>query len=61
LNGSNTAGAPPSAPPEQDDYWNATLKPGEEPVVTGTLFFVVVILMIIGAVWIMVFLELLDR
>jgi hypothetical protein len=57
----------PSAPdrspasPDKDDYWNTTIGPGEEPVVTGTLFFVIVIMMIIGAVWIIMFLRLLDR
>jgi hypothetical protein len=37
------------------------LKPGEEPVTTGTLFFVVILLMIISAVWVIMYLRLLDR
>jgi hypothetical protein len=53
---------PENAPPgATDDYWNMTLGPGEEPVVTGTLFFVIVILMIIAAVWVIMYLRLLDR
>lgn len=37
------------------------LAPGEEPVTTGTLFFVVILLMIIGAVWVIMYMRLLDR
>jgi len=48
-----------SSPPE--DYFAMQLGPREEPVVTGTLFFVIIILMIIGAVWVIMYLRLLDR
>ena len=44
-----------------DDYWKTELLPGEEPVVTGTLFAVIIILMIITAVWVIMYLRLLDR
>jgi hypothetical protein len=37
------------------------LETGEEPVITGTLFFVVILLMIIVAVWVIMYLRLLDR
>lgn len=53
---------PGSAPATgTDDYWKTELHPGEEPVVTGTLFSVMIILMIIAAVWIIMYLRLLDR
>lgn len=63
----------PSASPDQplgtgsapatgsDDYFDAELLPGEAPVVTGTLFIVTIILMIIGAIWIILYLRLLER
>jgi hypothetical protein len=44
-----------------DDYWKRELEPKEEPVVTGTLFLVIIILMIIGAIWLIMYLRLLDR
>jgi hypothetical protein len=44
-----------------DDYWDSHLAPDEEPVVTSTLFFVMIILMIIAAFWITIYLRLLDR
>lgn len=44
-----------------DDYWDTQLSKGEEPVVTSTLFFVMIILMIIAAFWITVYIRLLDR
>lgn len=44
-----------------DDYWDSHLAPGEEPVVTSTLFFVMIILMIIAAFWVTIYLQLLDR
>jgi len=53
---------PGSAPATgTDDYWKTELHPGEEPVVTGTLFAVMVILMIIAAIWVIMYLRLLDR
>jgi flagellar biogenesis protein FliO len=36
------------------------LSPEEEPVVTGTLFLVMIILMIIGAVWVIMYMRLLQ-
>jgi hypothetical protein len=54
------AGTTPTVTPA-DDYWNTPLASGEEPVVTGTLFFVIIILMIIAAVWVIMYLRLLDR
>ena len=53
--------APTATGTPADDYWTTPLAPGEEPVVTGTLFFVIIILMIIGAVWVIMYLRLLDR
>jgi len=37
------------------------LQPGEEPVTTGTLFLVMIILMIIAAVWVILYIRLLER
>lgn len=44
-----------------DDPNDTELAPEEEPRTTGTLFLVMIILMIIGAVWIIMYLRLLDR
>ena len=44
-----------------DAYWDTELAPGEEPRTTGTLFLVMIILMIIVAVWVIMYLRLLDR
>lgn len=44
-----------------DDYWNMKIGPNEEPVVTGTLFMVILIMLIIGAIWVIMYLRLLDR
>lgn len=43
-----------------DEYWKTELFPGEEPVVTGTLFLVIVMMMIIAAVWVIVYVQLLG-
>lgn len=37
------------------------LAPGEEPVATGTLFLTMLILMLIGAIWIIVYRQLVNR
>ena len=37
------------------------LLPGEEPTTTGTLFLVMIILMIIAAIWVILYIRLLDR
>ncbi|HSH45255.1 MAG TPA: hypothetical protein VK966_05340 [Longimicrobiales bacterium] len=37
------------------------LSPEEEPRATGTLFLVMIILMIIVAIWVIMYLRLLDR
>jgi len=37
------------------------LTPGEEPVTTGTLFLTLLLLVIIGGIWVMVYRLLLDR
>lgn len=37
------------------------LQPGEEPTTTGTLFLVMIILMIVAAVWAIIYIRLLDR
>ncbi|HET7233573.1 MAG TPA: hypothetical protein VFJ16_26410 [Longimicrobium sp.] len=37
------------------------IAPGEEPVATGTLFLMIVMLMIIGGIWWMLYLTLLSR
>jgi len=37
------------------------LRPEEEPTTTGTLFLTVLILMIIGAIWVVMYLKLLSR
>ncbi len=49
------------SPASADDYFARGLAPGEEPVATGTLFFVIIILMVIGAVWVIMYLKLLNR
>jgi hypothetical protein len=50
------------APPTGSDRPEATgITPGEEPRATGTLFLVMIILMIIAAVWIIMYIRLLDR
>ncbi|HEX6308047.1 MAG TPA: hypothetical protein VFZ69_07660 [Longimicrobiales bacterium] len=37
------------------------LAPDEEPTTTGTLFLVMIILMIIAAVWVIIYIRLLER
>ena len=37
------------------------LAPGEEPVATGTLFLTTIVLMIIGAFWVIIYGRLIDR
>lgn len=37
------------------------LTPGEEPVTTGTLFLTLVLLVVIGGIWVMVYRLLLHR
>lgn len=44
-----------------DDYWDVEMAPGEEPAVTATLFFVMLILMVITAIWVVMYIRLLDR
>ena len=41
------------------DPADTELSPQEEPVVTGTLFLVMIILMIIGAIWVIMYMRLL--
>lgn len=43
------------------DPLDTELFPGEEPTTTGTLFLVMIILMIIVAVWVILYMRLLDR
>ena len=43
------------------DAGDAELLPGEQPTTTGTLFLVMIILMIIVAIWVIMYLRLLDR
>ncbi len=43
------------------DPADTELFPGEEPTTTGTLFLVMIILMIIVAIWVILYLRLLDR
>jgi hypothetical protein len=43
------------------DPTHTELAPGEEPVTTGTLFLTMIMLMIIGAVWVIVYGRLVDR
>lgn len=50
------------APATGSDYPPDTeLLPGEEPVATGTVFLTMIILMIILAVWVILYAELFDR
>jgi hypothetical protein len=43
------------------DPADTELLPGEEPTTTGTLFLVMIILMIIVAIWVIMYIRLLDR
>jgi len=54
---SSGGGAPPTGSADPD---KTELLPEEEPVVTGTLFLVMIILMIIGAVWVIMYMRLLQ-
>lgn len=60
---SDAADAAARRPPSTGatDPSKAELAPGEEPVVTGTLFLTLILLMIIGAIWVIVYARLLDR
>ncbi len=59
---SDLRSAPETAPATgTDDYWKTEIMPGEEPVVTGTLFMVTVILTITVAIWVIMYLRLLER
>lgn len=49
---------PPTGP---EDRTADELTPDEEPRATGTLFLVMIILMIIIAVWLIMYVRLLDR
>jgi hypothetical protein len=50
------------APPAGSDRAEGTeITPEDEPRATGTLFLVMIILMIIAAVWIIMYIRLLDR
>lgn len=64
------AGVPPHPPEDPGrtapgtgttDPSKTELAPGEEPVTTGTLFLTVIMLMLIGAIWMIVYARLLDR
>jgi hypothetical protein len=56
-------GRPPNAEPATGsaDPAKTELAPGEEPVTTGTLFLTMIILMIIGGVWVIIYWRLIDR
>ena len=49
-----------ASPTGSVDPGKTELSPEEEPVVTGTLFLVMIILMIIGAVWVIMYMRLLQ-
>lgn len=51
-------GAPDAGPA---DPAPTELTPGEEPVATGTLFLTILILMLIGAIWVIVYARLINR
>lgn len=52
----------PSAPGTGSaDPAKTELAPGEEPVATGTLFLTILILMLIGAIWVIVYARLINR
>lgn len=51
----------PAPPTGSDDPGETELTAEEEPRATGTLFLVMIILMIIVAVWLIMYLRLLDR
>jgi len=54
---------PPRGAPAtgSDDPLRTELLPEEEPVVTGTLFLTMIILMIIAAFWAIIYLRLIGR
>lgn len=43
------------------EYWDTELSPQEEPDVSGTLFLVILLLMFTGAIWLIIYLRLLER
>lgn len=43
------------------DVRRTELAPGDEPSTTGTLFLTMIILMIIGAIWVIMYVRLIDR
>lgn len=51
----------PAAHAESEYPPETELLPGEEPTTTGTLFMVMVILMIIAAIWVIIYMRLLER
>jgi hypothetical protein len=63
----NDPPARPAVPPDTapatgtTDVRKTELAPGEEPVTTGTLFLTMIVLMIIGAVWVIMYARLIDR
>lgn len=56
LEGADVAPATGSSDPADTE-----LLPEEEPTTTGTLFLVMIILMIIAAIWIILYVRLLER
>ena len=57
-----TSSTVPTAPGTGSvDPAKTELAPGEEPVATGTLFLTILILMLIGAIWVIVYARLINR
>jgi hypothetical protein len=56
MDGPGTAPATGTTDPTRTE-----LAPGEEPVTTGTLFLTLILLMLIGGIWVIVYARLLDR
>jgi hypothetical protein len=54
-------GALPATGIDLDDPTLAEIPPGSEPVATGTLFIMIIFLMLIGALWGSVYFMLLNR
>ena len=52
---------PKHSQPSPAEEGGAELAPGEEPVVTGTLFLTLIFLMMIFGFWVLFYLLLLDR
>lgn len=57
----HTPPTPPVVPPPSTDPYETDLLPGQEPTTTGTLFLMLIFLMLIAGFWGMMYVMLLHR